>query len=73
MCCRAQSAEQLAKIQSQLEQIEAAVNSMHTPLAFADQLYVLREHIGMVRQRFVLISSGAIATDVTDGPQEQAA
>ncbi len=70
---RAQSAEQLAKIQSQLEQIEAAVNSMHTPLAFADQLYVLREHIGMVRQRFVLISSGAIATDVTDGPQEQAA
>jgi hypothetical protein len=29
------------------------VNNLRTPLAFADQLYVLREHIGWVRDRLV--------------------
>ena len=40
------------KIKKTLEEIEVAVNSMSMPLAYADQLYVLREHISMVKQRF---------------------
>jgi len=35
----------------QLDGIEDAVNGMKTPLAYAGQFYVLREHIGFVRQR----------------------
>jgi hypothetical protein len=34
-----------------IDAIESAVNRMKMPLAFADQFYVLREHIGFVRQR----------------------
>ncbi|NCV88029.1 MAG: C4-dicarboxylate ABC transporter substrate-binding protein, partial [Oxalobacteraceae bacterium] len=35
----------------QLEDIEDSVNDLQLPLAFADQQYVLREHIAMVRSR----------------------
>ena len=34
-----------------IDGIELAVNRMKMPLAFADQFYVLREHIGFVRER----------------------
>lgn len=34
-----------------IDGIETVVNSMKMPLAFADQFYVLREHIGFVRER----------------------
>jgi len=40
------------KIKKTLEEIEVAVNGMSMPLAYADQLYVLREHISMVKLRF---------------------
>jgi hypothetical protein len=40
------------KIKKTLEEIELAVNTMSMPLAYADQLYVLREHISLVKQRF---------------------
>jgi hypothetical protein len=33
------------------DEIEDAVNEIKTPLSFADQLYVLREHVNMVRRR----------------------
>ena len=36
----------------QLEDIETEVNKMKMPLAFADQFYVLRDHIGFVRGRY---------------------
>jgi len=36
----------------QLNEIEAEVNKMKMPLAFADQFYVLRDHIGFVRARY---------------------
>ena len=36
----------------QLDDIEAEVNKMNMPLAFADQFYVLRDHIGFVRGRY---------------------
>jgi len=39
------------QILQQLDEIEAAVNRLKMPLAFADQFYVLREHIGFVRSR----------------------
>jgi hypothetical protein len=31
--------------------IERAVHEIKTPLSFADQLYVLRDHVAMVRRR----------------------
>ncbi|WP_083615163.1 TAXI family TRAP transporter solute-binding subunit [Paraburkholderia sp. SOS3] len=34
-----------------LDAIEEAVNGLKMPLAYADQFYVLREHIGFVRER----------------------
>lgn len=34
-----------------LDEIEAAVNRIKVPVAYADQLYVLREHINFVRNR----------------------
>jgi hypothetical protein len=43
--------EQQAEMLKRLDEIEAAVNRMKMPLAFADQFYVLREHIGFVRAR----------------------
>jgi TRAP transporter TAXI family solute receptor len=47
------------RMRRQLEDIEHAVNGLQLPLAFADQLYVLREHIGMVRARFEALSATA--------------
>jgi TRAP-type uncharacterized transport system substrate-binding protein len=43
--------ERAREILKRLEDIQEAVNNMRTPLAFADQLYVLREHISGVRNR----------------------
>ena len=43
---------EIEKIKKTLEEIELAVNTMSMPLAYADQLYVLREHIAMVKLRF---------------------
>jgi hypothetical protein len=34
-----------------LAEIDQAVNDLRTPLAFADQLYLLRGHVAMVRER----------------------
>ena len=36
-----------------LDAIENAVNGLKMPLAYADQFYVLREHIGFVRERLL--------------------
>ncbi|WP_206951331.1 TAXI family TRAP transporter solute-binding subunit [Trinickia acidisoli] len=38
---------------AKLVEIEAAVNRLKMPLSYADQFYVLREHIGFVRTRLV--------------------
>lgn len=43
--------EGLAQLHERLDKIEEAVNQIKTPVSSADQLYVLRDHIGMVRQR----------------------
>ena len=46
--------EQREAIFKRLDDIEESVYDIKTPLSFADQLYVLREHIGMVRHRLDL-------------------
>lgn len=43
--------EERERILQRLDEIENAVNNIRTPLSFADQLYVLRQHIAWVRQR----------------------
>jgi TRAP-type uncharacterized transport system substrate-binding protein len=43
--------EMQARIGKRLDEIEQAVNDLKTPPSFADQLYVLREHVGLVRGR----------------------
>jgi TRAP-type uncharacterized transport system substrate-binding protein len=53
-------------IGKRLDDIEQAVNDLKTPASFADQLYVLREHVGLVRAR--LMSSIAPAADIAVAP-----
>lgn len=43
----------------QLDRLEARVNRIPTPLAYANQLYILREHIGLVREAVRRRSGGA--------------
>jgi len=50
-----------------LDGIENGVNNMKMPLAFADQFYVLREHIGFVRDRLTKI---AVKDESTSGGPE---
>jgi TRAP transporter TAXI family solute receptor len=45
------SAEERATLVEKLDAIEESVNKLKMPLAYADQFYVLREHIGFVRTR----------------------
>jgi hypothetical protein len=48
---RASTDEQRAPLRARLEQIENAVINIRIPAAFAEQVYVLREHITFVRER----------------------
>ena len=43
--------ESKAQLHKRLDEIEEHVNSIKMPLPFADQFYVLREHINFVRRR----------------------
>jgi hypothetical protein len=45
--------ERKKEIRTRLDDIQKSVNDLHPPLAFADQLYVLRAHIVWVRDRLV--------------------
>jgi len=47
------ASDQKADILARLDAIEHSVNEIKTPLSFADQLYVLRDHVGMVRERLL--------------------
>lgn len=54
----------------QLDTIEESVNGMKMPLAYAEQFYVLREHIGFVRSRLSHIAArqhGERAADADNG------
>ena len=50
---------QRIELNERLTDIEASVNSLQPPLAYADQLYVLREHIALVRRQFSEIEKQA--------------
>ena len=45
------TAEQKLELLRRLDRVEQAVNRIKTPLPFADQLFVLRSHVKMVRDR----------------------
>ena len=53
------SSAQRSELDERLTDIEASVNSLQPPLAFADKLYVLREHIALVRRQFSEIEKQA--------------
>jgi hypothetical protein len=48
---RDSSAEERSKLLMELDQIDASLNTLRLPLAYADGFYVLREHVRFVRQR----------------------
>jgi TRAP-type uncharacterized transport system substrate-binding protein len=47
------TSEQLAELLKRIDAIEQAVNELKTPPSFGDQLYVLRDHVNMVRQHLL--------------------
>ena len=47
----ARTDEHRREIGRRLDEIQHAVDEIKTPLSFADQLYVLRDHVAMVRRR----------------------
>lgn len=49
---RNQTPEDLQDLHQRLLEVESSVDNLRLPIAFTDQLYVLREHINLVRQRF---------------------
>ncbi|MEP6655068.1 MAG: TAXI family TRAP transporter solute-binding subunit, partial [Myxococcales bacterium] len=55
------SHDQQVLILKRLDDIEHSVNDIKTPLSFADQLYVLRDHVAMVRRRSVAAAAAAPA------------
>lgn len=62
------SAAERASLIERLDAIEESVNGLKMPLAYADQFYVLREHIGFVRER--LTHSREAQRDVAGDPDE---
>ena len=55
-----------------LDEIESAVNQMKVPLAFADQFYVLRVHIGFVRDHLAQAPAMAVDAARETPPGDQA-
>jgi len=60
------AAEREALVQ-RLDKIEESVNGLKMPLAYADQFYVLREHIGFVRARLTRDSEASAAAHEATG------
>ena len=50
--------EQRTELGKRLDEIEKRVNGSKMPLPFADQFYVLREHINFVRRRLAASGDG---------------
>ncbi|TXC82704.1 TAXI family TRAP transporter solute-binding subunit [Paraburkholderia azotifigens] len=48
---RDSSAEERSKLLAELDRIEASLDTLRMPLAYADGFYVLREHVRFVRDR----------------------
>lgn len=54
------TAEEREETLKRLDEIEAEVNKMKIPLSFADQFYVLRDHIAFVRERYTKGEGGTL-------------
>ena len=65
------SATERDTLMRRLDAIEESVNAMKMPLAYADQFYVLREHIGFVRGRLNAVRDAQAGDD--DGARSAAA
>ena len=50
------------RLVARLDEVESAVNRIKIPLAFADEFYVLREHIRFVRERLAGAAAAGSAT-----------
>jgi len=59
------SSDERAEMLERLDQIEISVNRMKMPLAFGEQFYVLREHIGFVRSRLAHLDDAPRAGQTT--------
>jgi TRAP-type uncharacterized transport system substrate-binding protein len=61
--------EEQAELRMRIDAIERSVNELKTPLSFADQLYVLRDHVGMVRQHLLAATQSLNQAEQSTGPQ----
>jgi TRAP-type uncharacterized transport system substrate-binding protein len=61
----ARTPEMQERIGQRLDEIEQAVNDLRTPPSFADQLYVLREHVGLVRGRLKNSATASAPSDTS--------
>jgi hypothetical protein len=46
-------------VRARLDEISRAVSELRTPPSFADQLYVLRDHVAAVRRRLDVSAAAA--------------
>jgi len=53
--------EKMAKYGERLDRIDERVNRLHIPLAYHYQLYMLRQHIELVRGRLAKIAAARAA------------
>jgi hypothetical protein len=51
----------MAKYGERLDRIDERVNRLHIPLAYHSQLYMLRQHIELVRGRLAKITAARAA------------
>ncbi|MGA7744673.1 MAG: TAXI family TRAP transporter solute-binding subunit [Polyangia bacterium] len=61
--------EEQTELFRRIDAIERSVNELKTPLSFADQLYVLRDHVGMVRQHLLAAAQPMNHAKEISGPQ----
>jgi len=57
----------------ELDELESRVNRIRTPLAFANQFYILREHIGLVRRNMQRAGEAPVALAAVPDPAQKAA
>ena len=57
----------------EIDELETRVNRIRTPLAFANQFYILREHIGLVRRSMQRTGEAPTLAAVPAEPPQQAA
>jgi hypothetical protein len=62
------SPDDQAKLLLRFEAIEKTVTEMKTPASFGDQLYVLRDHVRLVRERLIAMARAREQAGQTPAP-----